>query len=424
MPLGTPTSAHARDGLVRRCLDDAVECVRTRSGAMGLLLAEPGLEVAEGELRAGGRMTLIPPGEEDGVEAWYLLAGTLAEEAEGIRRYGAGDLLTAAAIGREVILTAVDDVRFLYLATRPQFHAMSRSMRELMELAVEVEKKDGYTADHCLHLLDYGAYLHDVGKVRVPVEILQKPGKLDAEEWEVIRGHPTFGRELVAGTFLARAIVDTFDAMTTDRPYRAALPTSVALAEIDRLAGVHWPAEYVRAFRSALPSVEPAVPSPPSPRGGMPRTMPPASPSGSRSGSSATSSSRSRRVPTSWSPPPRASRFRTTTSTCASATSACLSTPSASATDVLGWRGPSRQARQHVGIDGSQLRIPPAEPRASKTHRIARLRAGDPRRGIPSSACRWHAQAPDPARRERAMRSSANPSRFHLVRRFGPSARA
>ena len=281
---------------------------------MALLLAEPGLEVTEGELRSGGRMTLVPGSADDGIEACYLLAGRLVEVAGGGRCFHAGDLLAGTGLDRELILSADGHVRFLYLATRPQFHAMSRSMNELMKLAREVEQKDGYTADHCLrlqrlsfatgrelgldshrlYLLDYGAYLHDVGKVRVPVSILQKPGALDEEEWAVIRRHPTHGRELVERTFLNDAgtiieqhhermdgsgyprglsrdeilpesaivaIVDTYDAMTTDRSYRKALPSVVALEEIERLAGVQWPLDYVKAFKSVLPTLEAPPPS-------------------------------------------------------------------------------------------------------------------------------------------------------------------
>ena len=291
---------------------------------MSLLLAEPGLEVTECDLRSGERLTLLPPtGDEDGVEAWYVLSGQLAEVTHGGRRYGSGDLLVGSGLDREVILSADGKVRFLYLATRPQFHSLSRSMNELMTLAAEVEKKDGYTSEHCLrlqrlsfamgreigldshrlHLLDYGAYLHDVGKVRVPLSILRKPGSLDDDEWAVVRRHPTYGRELVETTFLKGAgviieqhherldgsgypyglaadevlpeasiiaIADTYDAMTTDRSYRKALPATVAFEELDRFAGLHWPADYVRAFRSVVHTIEAPTASPTLFPGGTP----------------------------------------------------------------------------------------------------------------------------------------------------------
>lgn len=169
--------------------------------------------------------------------------------------------------------------------------------------------KDGYTADHCdrlqalsyatglelglstsrLRLLDQGAYLHDVGKISVPIEILQKPSSLTSSEWDAIKRHPTAGRELLDKTFMKEAgkiveqhherldgsgypyglagsdvlieativaVADTYDAMTTDRPYRRALSRDEALAEIQKYAGVHYPKEVVRAFMSAIKKLE------------------------------------------------------------------------------------------------------------------------------------------------------------------------
>ena len=189
------------------------------------------------------------------------------------------------------------------------FHHISHELNELRRLAVDIEIADGYTADHCerlqrlsyatgrelglsqteLYGLDFGAYLHDVGKVKVPTSILQKPGKLDAEEWLVIKQHPTFGREMLSSTFMREAstiveqhherldgsgypyglaggeilvqaaivaVADTYDAITTDRPYRRASPPADALAEIERLAGIQHPREVVRAFRSAVTRLE------------------------------------------------------------------------------------------------------------------------------------------------------------------------
>lgn len=288
-----------------------------RSGVLDLLLSEPGLQVVEGTLHDGERLTLVPPDQgSTAVEAWYLLEGALVDTAGG-RRFRRGELVHAASLEREVILAAEEGARYLYLSTEPFFHELSDDMGRLMRLAVEVEVTDGYTSEHCLrlqrlafatgrslglsahrlHVLDYGAYLHDVGKIRVPSKILQKPGKLDEQEWEVIRRHPSYGRELVASSFLDRAgavieqhherldgsgyphglaggeilpeamivaIADTYDAMTTDRSYRKALPVEVALAELDRYADLHWPRSFVRAFRAALPTCEPAglVPAP------------------------------------------------------------------------------------------------------------------------------------------------------------------
>lgn len=152
-------------------------------------------------------------------------------------------------------------------------------------LAYATERELGLP-HHRLYLLDYGAYLHDVGKVRVPVEILQKPAKLNPEEWSIINQHPTFGRDMLEKTFMKSsgsiveqhherldgsgdpfgqilaesytlAVTDMYDTMTTDQSYRRALPQAEAFEEIRKYAGVHYPKDITQAFFSAIRQLEP-----------------------------------------------------------------------------------------------------------------------------------------------------------------------
>jgi putative nucleotidyltransferase with HDIG domain len=130
--------------------------------------------------------------------------------------------------------------------------------------------------------LKFGAMLHDIGKIGIPDHILLKPGPLTDAEWEQMRRHPTIGYQILrhirfleeaarivlyhqercdgtgypfglAGIDIpvgARlfAIVDVFDAMTTDRPYRAALGYQDAVAEMERQRGRQLDAPVVDAF--------------------------------------------------------------------------------------------------------------------------------------------------------------------------------
>ena len=128
----------------------------------------------------------------------------------------------------------------------------------------------------------YGFFLHDIGKVGVPEQVLRKPGPLDAREWDVMRSHPMIGAQIVEpirflgeaveivrshhewfdGTgypnglageqipLAARvfAIADSFDAMTSDRPYRSALPMEFAVGEIRDGSGTQFDPVAVAAF--------------------------------------------------------------------------------------------------------------------------------------------------------------------------------
>jgi len=147
----------------------------------------------------------------------------------------------------------------------------------------EIAKVMGCTAEQIAEITR-GAYLHDIGKIGIPDAILLKPGKLTPEEKEVMESHVRIGYELVCRiSFLAGAaqivlthqefydgtgypqglagkeipagarifaVADTLDAMTSDRPYRSALPYSVAREEIIRYAGRQFDPEVVKASLS------------------------------------------------------------------------------------------------------------------------------------------------------------------------------
>lgn len=132
--------------------------------------------------------------------------------------------------------------------------------------------------------MSWGALLHDVGKIAIPDDILRKPGVLTDQEWEAMRTHPRTGFDILKSVeFLAPAaeivlshherydgtgyprglagdeipigarifmIADAFDAMTSNRAYRSAMPAEEALAEILRNSGSQFDPAAVRAFLS------------------------------------------------------------------------------------------------------------------------------------------------------------------------------
>ena len=299
-------------GLIIRRQDESIETVASRTGKARLLSSSGGLEVVEVSLDKDAHMFIEPPEDsrDETTETFYIVQGSVLCSCNGVdTQLVPGDSITAEAITDAAILTANVNSKLLYITNAPFFHLLSDFTKELMDLAVEVELKDGYTADHCrrlqslsyatgqqlsldnssLYRLNYGAYLHDLGKIKVPIEILQKPAKLDPDEWQIIKQHPTFGKDLLEPTLLKDAgmvveqhherfdgsgypfglhkddiliesyivaVADTYDAMTTDRSYRKALSPEVAFAELNKFAGIHYPSEVVRAFMSAVQIVE------------------------------------------------------------------------------------------------------------------------------------------------------------------------
>jgi HD-GYP domain-containing protein (c-di-GMP phosphodiesterase class II) len=130
--------------------------------------------------------------------------------------------------------------------------------------------------------LGVGLMLHDVGKLAIPATVLNKPGKLSEQEWELMRTHPTVGVQMLSGgqvSDLSRAVVrshherfdgngypeakpgekipqvariasvaDVFDAVTSERPYASAAPQHVGVEVIKKGSGTAFDPEVVKTF--------------------------------------------------------------------------------------------------------------------------------------------------------------------------------
>ncbi len=160
--------------------------------------------------------------------------------------------------------------------------------RRVARLATLLGQKLGLSRDRS-QALGLAALLHDIGKLFLSDHILLKPGPLTDTEWEEMKQHPTHGYAILQQTdelsFVAEAVyshherydgsgyprglegeaipvearacavVDAYDAMTSDRPYRRALPHEAAIEELQRCAGSQFDPRMVDAFRSLPRSV-------------------------------------------------------------------------------------------------------------------------------------------------------------------------
>jgi putative nucleotidyltransferase with HDIG domain len=188
------------------------------------------------------------------------------------------------------------------------FGELEENYQSTLEALVEaLDLRDAETQGHSLRVVEFtaeialalgigggdlievrrGALLHDVGKIGIPDAILRKPGKLNEEEWVEMRKHPDLGYQMLSGIkFLdtpreivlshqerfdgtgyprklagekiplgARvfAVADTFDAMTSTRPYRTGLPYEVARKEIFDWSGRQFDPRIVDAFLKISP---------------------------------------------------------------------------------------------------------------------------------------------------------------------------
>lgn len=219
----------------------------------------------------------------------------------------------AAAAGRPILSDKVtapilEELVTLYQSERKRTAELEEMINSTIRTLAEVlQKRDEGTGDHSKRVVqlatsilrqldptaaddkavERGFLLHDLGKVHVPDAVLLKPGPLTADEWRFMRLHPAAGAEIIkrlpqhlhgaipivrhhherfdgkgypdglAGDEIplacrAFAITDTFDAITSDRPYRSALSQEQAIEEIAANAGTQFDPDAVAVFLSLV----------------------------------------------------------------------------------------------------------------------------------------------------------------------------
>jgi HD-GYP domain-containing protein (c-di-GMP phosphodiesterase class II) len=213
------------------------------------------------------------------------------------KKFDKEDLRLMESLADQVAI-ALENAR-LYEEQRDMF------METAQALATAIEKRDPYTGGHTRRvrdfsmatakymkltpeeseLLELAAILHDTGKIGVDDRVLRKPGKLSDSEFEQMKKHPVYGYEILQHVkqlapaipgmkhhherydgkgypegladggipLIARiiAVADTFDAMTSDRPYRKGLSDKTAAKELRRCSGAQFDSAVVKAFLKA-----------------------------------------------------------------------------------------------------------------------------------------------------------------------------
>jgi putative nucleotidyltransferase with HDIG domain len=226
--------------------------------------------------------------------------------------YVAGYLLAVLSSGRPwLAVVMMVPIAAIQLALTRSMQLMEQTIAAVESMADVVDRRDPYTfqhsqsvADHAVRtarqlqlpdkeveLIRLAARVHDLGKIEVPDEVLHKQGRLSEAEFELMKKHPATGAEILAkfpeykrgrelvlahhermdglgyprglaGATIALgariiAVADSWDAMTSDRPYRKALDAQVALAELLRGRGTQWDPQVVDAFAETLPGAVP-----------------------------------------------------------------------------------------------------------------------------------------------------------------------
>lgn len=229
-------------------------------------------------------------------------------------RHEHGQAITVFRQARQLTRTLLDDIRLGGAIDTEQAKATVRTCvdsilrnPDALLWMTKIRHEDEYTAEHCLNVcilaIAFGrrlgmsetdlekiglcGLLHDVGKMRVPLDVLNKPGALTPKEFNMIRAHTVHGRNLllstpgvfssvvdvayshherIDGTGYPRklpaekisrfariiALVDAYDAMTADRCYSASIPTTVALKNIYKDRGTHFDEQLALEFIKSI----------------------------------------------------------------------------------------------------------------------------------------------------------------------------
>jgi diguanylate cyclase (GGDEF)-like protein len=226
--------------------------------------------------RAWGAVSCVAGGRSlDDIDV-ELIAGVGEHLSAAIRTADLYDQLTQSMIGTAEALAAALEAKDSYTAD----HA-----RSIADIAVNVGREMNLS-ESALEDLRYGGIFHDVGKIAIPDALINKPGPLTDEEFEVIKQHPAIGAEILAPVpFLygvrtivrhahehwdgegypeglsgeqiplgARIVlaVDAYHAMTSDRPYRKAMSHGDACTELRDNAGTQFDPEVVDALLAVL----------------------------------------------------------------------------------------------------------------------------------------------------------------------------
>lgn len=286
--------------------------IAKKSTQLCLLFKERDLEIIKQKIAANKAFCIEKPEGEYFYEFYYILSGEIKQLDSG-ETLTTGSFITPGNLEASLYFETLTPVSLLFVTNAPVFKQQSDELEKWARMIEELEGKDQRIEIHgfrleemaiklgkemglkeeALFALAFAAYLHDIGKTRIPSSILQKKGPLTYEEWETIKKHPGWSREMIRenlqhnlsekiaeivyqhherydGTGYPRglkgdeimleaqivALLDAFDAITSERPYQAAFSKEEAKKEILRCKGTQFSPTLVETFIPLIDELE------------------------------------------------------------------------------------------------------------------------------------------------------------------------
>lgn len=267
-----------------------------------LLVDYDNVNVVINHIKAASTVWITPGENHKYLEFYRMLSGEATlRRGEKEQPLKTGDSFYFVDYEEDLSLIPHTDIDLLCVTSKPVFGEFMAFINDLNDLNEQIEEKDHYTFGHCKRVMRYvqalgeamkldadrthnlllAALYHDVGKCYLPLEILNKPGRVTDSEYEEIKKHPVHSSEFLTGRFVPQvakiarghherldgsgypdglkgeevnmetrilALADTFDAMTTDRPYKKGMSTQAAMEELSTLTRF-YDAQVLEAFK-------------------------------------------------------------------------------------------------------------------------------------------------------------------------------
>ena len=285
--------------------DDYLDKIERNTTSLSLLAKNDNFEIVDQTI-VKEKIFMIHS-DDNAFEFYYILDGKIMNKETG-EILDSGSFISVQGEVNEAYFKTVEDSRILLVSTVPVFDSVEKRYNDLISLNDKVKVKDQETREHCKRLqelslktgeelelnddqlfsLGYASFLHDIGKINIDSDILNKPGSLNSSEWGEMKKHSMIGKELIReylkeGYFKDVAeivcqhhekfdgsgypkglkgeeimieariltVVDAFDAMTSQRPYQDKISGKEALTEIKSCKGKHFCPKVVEAFIAA-----------------------------------------------------------------------------------------------------------------------------------------------------------------------------
>lgn len=285
--------------------EESLRQVSNKLGTFKLKVQDENFEIFESHVHAGRSIICQPYECEDALNSVYVIRGKLYHSNED-RYISSGSWFTFKNLEETQHLSVVEETSLLTIRNKNITEHQLDFMERIVPFMDEIQLKDHYTDEHCnrtgnlavqiatfmkldevvIENILFLGKIHDVGKIKISESILNKPSRLTDDEYDIIKTHPQLGYEiikhLVDYTHYAEivrqhheridgsgypdglksdeicmeakviAVADSFDAMTSDRPYRAGLSLEDAMSEMKRCSGVWYDPDVVNALLAIL----------------------------------------------------------------------------------------------------------------------------------------------------------------------------